>query len=82
MRPGLGSGSAHIIVKVLDCFRHGGAGLPLIPALRQQTQADLCEFQTTLIYDVSFSPARTTRRDSISKTNKHASGFPVITAFH
>ena len=32
--------------------------MPLIPALGRQKQVDLCEFEVTLIYNVSFRAAR------------------------
>jgi hypothetical protein len=34
---------------------------PLISALRKQRQVDLCEFETNLIYMVSFRTARATQ---------------------
>ena len=45
------------------------------PALRRQTQADLSEFETSLVYQVSFRTARTvTQRNPVwknkNKTNK------------
>ena len=38
---------------------------PLIPALRSQRQADLCEFEANLVYRVSSRPAR---EDSYTET--------------
>jgi hypothetical protein len=35
--------------------------LPLIPALGRQRQEDLCKFQASLIYIVSFRTARDTQ---------------------
>jgi hypothetical protein len=39
----------------------------LIPALRRQRQEDLCEFQTSLVYKVSFRTDRTIQRNPVSK---------------
>jgi hypothetical protein len=41
----------------------------LIPALKRQRQADLCEFKTSLIYRAHFRITRATERDPISKNN-------------
>ena len=40
-----------------------------MPAVRRQRQrqADLCEFKTSLVYIVGFSPARVIEPDSFSK---------------
>ena len=46
---------------------------PLIPVLRRQRRADLCEFKVSLLYKVSSRSARAvTQRDLVSKnkTNK------------
>ena len=37
----------------------------MIPALRKQRQADICEFEASLVYTVSSRPARATERNSI-----------------
>jgi hypothetical protein len=42
----------------------------LIPALEKQWQADLYEFQASLLYRVNFKTARTTEKKPVSKTNK------------
>jgi hypothetical protein len=39
----------------------------LIPAIRRQRQADLCEFKASLIYRVSSRIARDTARNHVSK---------------
>ena len=43
---------------------------PLIPALRRQTQADLCEFEASLVYRVSSRTARAAQRNPVSATTK------------
>jgi hypothetical protein len=48
----------------------GSGGTPLIPALRRQTQADLCEFKAILVYRVNFRTARATQRNPVSKKKK------------
>jgi hypothetical protein len=35
--------------------------MPLIPALGQQMEVDLCEFEASLVYIVSFRTARATQ---------------------
>jgi hypothetical protein len=40
---------------------------PLIPALRRQRQADLCEFEASLVYRVS---SRTTQKNPVSNKIK------------
>jgi hypothetical protein len=42
--------------------------MPLILELRRQRQADLCEFETILIYRVSSRPSRATLRNPVSKS--------------
>jgi hypothetical protein len=39
----------------------------LIPALRRQMQADLCEFKASLVYRVNSRTARATQRNLVSK---------------
>ena len=39
----------------------------MVPALRKPRQADLCEFEASLVYRVSSRTARTTQRNSVSK---------------
>ena len=41
---------------------------PLVPALRMQKQADLCELKSSLVYIVSSRPARATQRNPVSTT--------------
>ena len=43
---------------------------PLIPALRRQRQADLCEFKSSLIYRASSRAARATQRNPVLKKQK------------
>jgi hypothetical protein len=40
---------------------------PLIPALRRQRQAELCEVEFSLVYSVS---SRATRKNSVSKIKR------------
>jgi hypothetical protein len=40
---------------------------PLIPALGRQRQADLCEFEASLVYRVSFRTARATQKNLVLK---------------
>ena len=40
---------------------------PLIPALRRQRQANLCEFEASLVYKVSSRTARPIQRTPVSK---------------
>jgi hypothetical protein len=40
---------------------------PLIPALRRQKQADLCEFKASMVYRVSSWTDRATQRNPVSK---------------
>ena len=47
---------------------------PLIPALRRQKQADLCEFQASLVYRESFRKAWTIQRNSVLEKIKTCSG--------
>ena len=45
--------------------------MPLIPALGSQRQADLCEFEVSLVYKASFRTAKTvTQRNPVSKNKK------------
>jgi hypothetical protein len=41
--------------------------MPLILALGKQRQADICEFETSLLYRVSFRMARATQRNCLGK---------------
>jgi hypothetical protein len=43
--------------------------MALIPALRRQRQADLCESEVSLVYKVSFRTVRTTQRNPVWKNN-------------
>ena len=49
----------------------------LIPALRGQRQADICEFQASLVYKLSSRTTRATQRNPASK-NKHKNRMSVI----
>jgi hypothetical protein len=51
--------------------------MPLIPALRRQRQADLCEFKVSLVYRMSSRTARATHRNSLSQ-NKQTNKNTVI----
>jgi hypothetical protein len=46
---------------------------PFIPALGRQRQADLCEFDASLVYKVSFRTARATQRNPVYKNQKNQS---------
>lgn len=49
------------------------------PALRRQSQADLCDLQVSLVYRVSFKIARATERNVVSKqTYKQKEVFDVF----
>jgi len=39
----------------------------LIPALGRQRQADLCEFEASLVYKVSAKTVRATQKNPVSK---------------
>jgi hypothetical protein len=41
--------------------------MPLIPALRRLKQEDLFEFQASVLYKASFSSAKATQRNPVSK---------------
>ena len=41
--------------------------MPFIPALRRQRQVDFCEFEVTLLYNVSSMIARTIQRNPVWK---------------
>jgi hypothetical protein len=40
-------------------------GTPLIPALRRQRQADLCDFEASLVYRASSRTARAVQRNLV-----------------
>jgi hypothetical protein len=44
--------------------------MSLVPALRSQRQADLCEFKASLVYRESCRTARATQRNSVPKTKQ------------
>ena len=45
--------------------------ISLIPALRRQRQADLCEFEVSLVYGVSSRTAGATQRNPVLKKIKN-----------
>ena len=45
--------------------------MTLIPALRRQRQAHLCEFKASLLYRASTRTARATLRNPVSKTKQN-----------
>jgi hypothetical protein len=45
--------------------------MPLILALRRQSQADLCEFKASLVYRVSSKTVRATQRNPVSITKQN-----------
>jgi hypothetical protein len=57
--------------------------MPLIPALGQQTQSDLCEFEASLVYKASSKTAREVIQRNLSgkqnkQTNKQMQRVPTI----
>ena len=44
--------------------------MPLIPALRRQRHADLCEFEVNLVYRASSRTANATERTPVSTIQK------------
>jgi hypothetical protein len=44
--------------------------VPLTSALRRQRQTDLCEFQASVVYTVSFRPTRVVHRDPLKRKKK------------
>ena len=44
--------------------------MPSIPALRNQRQANLCEFETSLVYSASFRKSRAVQRNPVSKNQR------------
>ena len=53
--------------------------MPLIPALRRQKQADLCEFEASLVYRASSRTVKTdTQRNPVSKNQKKKSGGGML----
>ena len=44
--------------------------MPLIPAQRRQRQADLCEFEASLVYRVSSRTTEDIHRNPVSKRKK------------
>ena len=53
-------------------FKLGGGGTPLIPTLGKQKQADLCEFEVSLDYRVSYRTV-ITQRNPVSRNKKECS---------
>jgi hypothetical protein len=49
------------IFKETQESKRSGRKKTLIPALKRQRQADLCEFEASLIYIVSYRPSRATQ---------------------
>jgi hypothetical protein len=49
----------------------GGTCLYLMPALRRQRQADLCEFKASLDYKASFRIAKATQRNLVFNLPPH-----------
>ena len=44
--------------------------MPLVPALWRQRQADLCEFEASLVYRVGSRIARATQKSCVLKTKQ------------
>ena len=44
--------------------------MPLIPALRRQRQVDLCEFEGSMVYRVSFRTAKATQKYHLKNRKK------------
>jgi len=56
---------------------------PLIPALRKQRKADLCEFEASLVYKVSFRIDRAvTQRNPASKQTTKQNLLLLILSFN
>ena len=53
--------------------------MPLIPVLGRQKQGDLCEFEASLVFMVSFRTARTTLERPCLETNKQTNkDLPIL----
>ena len=50
--------------------------LPLIPVLRRQRQADLCEVKDILVYRVSSRTAKAIQRNPVSRKRKRKKKTP------
>ena len=61
---------------MLDCG--GGTGTPLIQAIKKERQADLCEFEDSLVYRASSRIARATKRNAVSGEKKGFFFFAYI----
>ena len=55
----------------MEFSQPGSGGAPLVPVLGRQRQAELCEFEASLVYRVSSRIARATQRTPVSKANIH-----------
>jgi hypothetical protein len=66
------SSPQNIYLKIFNkkIVRHGGGAYPVIPALRRQRKAGLCEFEANLFCRVSSRTTRATQRNSVSKLDK------------
>jgi hypothetical protein len=47
----------------------------LVPALRRQRQADLCEFEASLVYILNFRPARAIRIRCCHETKQNKRAY-------
>ena len=48
--------------------------IPLIPALGRQRQANLCEFEASLVYKINSRTARATQRNPVSNQKEKKDG--------
>jgi hypothetical protein len=55
--------------------------VPLTPTLRQQRQADLCEFEDNLVYRVSSRRARTIHRRNKTTAKNQEQSHPLKPIF-
>jgi hypothetical protein len=55
---------------------------PLIPVLGRVRQADLCEFETGLVYRASSRPARATNEDPVFKKKQNTQTEATVLGEH
>ena len=69
-----------VFLKVKTKIQAGCGSAPIVPALGRQRQADLCEFQASLVYIMSSGTAKTIERDPVTnkQTNKHTNTQKLI----
>ena len=67
------SSLARIYKEILSKNKKANWLRKVIPILRRQRQAALCEFETSLVYRVSSRTARGTHRETLYQTKKKES---------